>query len=90
MNKDIINKINDNDKKIITISKVIIGICVLVFIVCLISTNTLTQHKANDTQTSTCKICKREFTDRENKQSIKFNNMCKQCYKNYNYLQKNK
>lgn len=35
----------------------------------------------------TCKVCERTFKDAENMHSITLNNMCVQCYKNYNYAQ---
>ena len=37
--------------------------------------------------TTTCPICHREFSDSNNLHSIRWNGMCEQCFKNYEYAQ---
>ncbi len=36
----------------------------------------------------TCQVCNRSFTDSANMQSIRLTNMCKNCYKNFEYAMK--
>ena len=35
--------------------------------------------------TAYCGICEKRYSDRDNVKSINHTNMCKRCYKNYNY-----
>ena len=43
---------------------------------------------SSSSSTKTCPVCHRTFNDSENKRSIAFKNMCKNCYSNYEWSMK--
>ena len=49
------------------------------------TTTTPTSTTINGEHTETCQVCNRAFKDDANKKSIRQTNMCKQCYKNFQY-----
>lgn len=61
-----------------------IVIIIVFWFFCVMSTDSGSSSNSGD-KGSTCAVCGRTFTDYENKKSIRRNNMCQNCYKNYEY-----
>lgn len=62
---------------------ILVGIIVFIFILL-----AFFGGGSTSTHSKTCPICHREFSNPDDLKSLRWNNMCELCYKNYEYGQK--
>lgn len=76
------------NNKVKTRAIFILGVILCIGVAMMLSSCVGSSSSTTATSTSnskTCQVCGKTFTDSDNKHSIKMTNMCKQCYSNYEY-----